>query len=644
MDDNRRILIVDDNRSIHEDFRKVLCPHTSAAMDDLAELESGLFDAAQMVSRTLDEDLIYQVDSAYQGQEGLALVEAAELEGRPYALVFMDVRMPPGWDGIETIDRIWQRHPFIEMVICTAYSDYAWDDIVKKLGKTDKLLFLTKPFDAVTVKQMALTLTKKWNLGKQARNYIEDLEREVAQRTEQLQILLEEVNAKNTALLDVNRELEKAALHDILTDLPNRALFNDRLDHAVKIAKRDNHIFSVLMMDVNKFKEVNDTYGHLTGDTVLHEVGRRIASVLRVSDTVARLGGDEFAAILRGTDTVGAVTAARKIQVAMQSPIIIDERVMEVSTSVGIALFPLHAKNANNLLRFADAAMYQAKDEGTGFAIFDEHRAATRDDMAHLCHDLEHAIKASELQLAYQPVIDLKTGSVCGIEALARWHHPHRGWVTPQVFIDLAEQHGLINGLTLWVADAALTQTAALHAQGWPLHCSINLSARNFLDPNLSGILEGLMRRHGITPSNVTLEITESMMLIDPERARTVLATLDKAGVGISIDDFGTGYSSLVYLKKLPVNELKIDKIFVMDMAMDADNRVIVHSTIEMAHLLGLTVVAEGVETEEALDLLKGFGCDRVQGYFLAEPMFAPQLLEWLRVTPYAMQNKGASS
>ena len=271
---NTRILIVDDNQSIHDDFKKVLCVENSHMQEELADLEAALFGSGTSKrTRTVpaSETVKYEIDSAFQGKEALDMIAKAEAEGRPYSMAFMDVRMPPGWDGIESIMRIWEKYPHIEMVLCTAYSDYSWEDIHARLGNTDKLLFLRKPFDAIAVQQMALSLIKKWNLGKQARDYTETLEEEVLERTRQIQNVLSELETKNQQLEESNKALEHAALHDSLTGLPNRALFNDRLDQAIRTTERENTSFALVILDVDKFKDINDNNGHLFGDKVLIE-------------------------------------------------------------------------------------------------------------------------------------------------------------------------------------------------------------------------------------------------------------------------------------------------------------------------------------------------------------------------------------
>jgi len=373
MEYNKRILIVDDNESIHNDFRKVLVHEVNEDHADLDELEAELFgDEKNDEAITGDQNVAYEVDSAFQGQEALKMVDKAEEEGRPYALIFMDVRMPPGWDGIETIGRIWVKHPYLEMVLCTAYSDYTWDDIVERLGCTDKLLFLRKPFDSVAVQQMALSLIKKFNLGEQARYYVNNLEREVQQRTLQLQDLLHEMESKNAQLSSTNDELKHAALHDSLTGLPNRILFHDRLEQAIKLSKRNNAKFGVALLDLNNFKEINDTQGHLVGDHVLNTVSERINSVLRSSDTVARLGGDEFAFVLPTVDRESPEIVAKKILDAIAEPIVDDQLTINTSGSIGVSLYPDHGSDNDTIIGKADAAMYAAKRKGGGIATYDE--------------------------------------------------------------------------------------------------------------------------------------------------------------------------------------------------------------------------------------------------------------------------------
>ena len=642
MQKNNRILVIDDNKSIHEDFRKVLCSRAEEGHhQEVSDLEDELFGDDESEDKGTENFTIdYEVDSAYQGQEALQMIQKAEDEGRPYALAFMDVRMPPGWDGVETISRIWLKFPYIEMVLCTAYSDYTWDEIVTKLGATDKLLFLRKPFDAIAVQQMALTLIKKWNLGNQARNYVRELEVEVNERTQQLKKILAELEVKNDELLSTNEALKHVALHDSLTKLPNRALFNDRLSHSIEVAAREDSKFAVFIIDVDKFKQINDTLGHLTGDAVLFEVGERLSVTLRSSDTISRLGGDEFALILPKINDDAPEFLANKIIESLKPPVIFGEHSVDVNVSIGIAVFPDHGDNAESLLKHSDSAMYYAKQNNSGFAMFDSSEESKRLDKAKLITDLKLALDEEALHLNYQPIIDLRSNKVIGVEALARWNHSVRGLIPPDEFIPLAEKKGLIQKLSAWVFNEAIKQCSEWHKKGVHLKISINLSPRNFLDPDLPRDIKASLKKWNLDPQWVRLEITESMTMAQPEKAFEIISSLNKLGLEISIDDFGTGYSSLSYLRKLPVNEIKIDRIFVMDMETDENNKIIVKSTINLAHDLGMAVVAEGVESNQTLEMLSDMGCDRAQGYHMCKPQSASEISEWLTNSDWQVEEK----
>lgn len=629
---NCRILIVDDNESIHNDYRKILLPQQAGLNDKLESLEASLFGNAQQ-SPGDAAHIDYEVDFAHQGEQALEMAQAAAHEGRPYAMCFVDVRMPPGWDGIQTIARIWQELPYTEMVICTAYSDYSWDDIITALGSTDHLLFIGKPFDATAIKQMALSLVTKWNLGNDARNYVAHLEQEVNERTAQLQGLLRELNQKN-------KELEQLALHDTLTGLSNRVLFNDRLSHSVERAQRNKHRFAVMMMDLNRFKDVNDTYGHHVGDCLLREVGARLRNVLRGSDTVARLGGDEFAVILYDTAPDACDIIAKKIEHDMLLPASIDGHIITASASVGIAMYPEHGNDPETLLRRADTAMYAAKRSNRGYVVFDPHDDAHSVDRVQLVNELDAAIRDNGLMLYYQPIINLETHRIGGVEALARWNHAARGLILPLDFIPLAEQKGLIQPLTKWVLETAIVQCVQWHRAGAQIEMSVNLSTRNFMDPTLPHHIENCLKKHHLEPHWLTLEITEGMTISNPDRALEIMHTIDDMGIRLSVDDFGTGYSSLAYLMKLPVKEVKIDRSFVMGLADGRNNRAIVQSTIDLVHSLGMKAVGEGIESEKILKILIEMGCDKVQGYYLCTPQSASEISTWLHDSPWGVGDK----
>ncbi|MDC4205015.1 MAG: EAL domain-containing protein [Candidatus Manganitrophus sp.] len=438
------------------------------------------------------------------------------------------------------------------------------------------------------------------------------------------------------------RAVQHLAYYDTLTDLPNRTLLQDRLQQAILAAKRDKKTLALLVMDLDRFKEINNILGHHYGDLVLQQVGPRLREVLRESDTVARLGGDEFAVLLLSIGLDGAILTAEKILRHFLTPFVVDCLSLEVGTSIGISLFPEHGDDANTLLRRADMAMYEAKQQSTGYAVYSPQHERHNSSHLILMGDLRHAIDRNELFLQYQPKIDLRNRSIIGVEALVRWQHPSRGTVPPDQFIPLSEQGGLIKPLTLWVLKAALSQCHAWHQAGLKLSVAVNLSARNLQDPQLPDQVARLLQAYDLGPGWLHLEITESVIMADPTRAMEILNQLSKMEVHLSIDDFGTGYSSLGYLKKLPVDEIKIDKSFVKEMAVEKDDAMIVRSTIDLAHNLGLKVVAEGIETQEIYDRLVALGCDAAQGYYISRPVSPADLLGWLADSPWASK-KSAS-
>jgi diguanylate cyclase (GGDEF)-like protein len=425
---------------------------------------------------------------------------------------------------------------------------------------------------------------------------------------------------------------EHQAFHDALTDLPNRTLFHDRVGQALSVARREHIPSAVMIMDLDRFKEVNDTLGHASGDELLKQTGVRLRAALRESDTVARLGGDEFGVLLpKVVDSAAAVAVARKLRNALEEPFTIHGLALQIEASVGIALYPEHGEDVHSLLQRADVAMYVAKEHPGGCEVYARERDDYSPDRLTLLTELRRAIDRGELVLHYQPKADLRTNEVHGVEALVRWSHPNRGLIRPDEFIPLAQKTGVIVPLTFFVLNEAVRQCRTWQLEGLDLHVSVNLSARNLLDVHLPDTVGELLARWEVSPSLLELEITESTILADPIRAMHVLSRLSGMGVRLAIDDFGTGYSSLAYLKRLPVDELKIDKSFVQGMEEDENDAVIVRSTIDLGRNLGLRVVAEGVETAEAWRQLAALGCDVAQGYYLSRPVPAAELAAWLR-------------
>ena len=425
---------------------------------------------------------------------------------------------------------------------------------------------------------------------------------------------------------------EHQALHDSLTDLPNRTLFHDRVRQALAAARREHVPAAVMIMDLDRFKEVNDTLGHASGDELLKQVGLRLRRTLSESDTVARLGGDEFGVLLpKVLDAEAAGAVARKLRTTLEEPFTIHGLALRMEASIGIALFPEHGPDVQGLLQRADVAMYVAKEHPSGCEVYTRERDEYSPDRLTLMTELRRAIDRGQLVLHYQPKADLRTGEINGVEALVRWDHPERGMIPPDEFIPPAQKTGVIAPLTLFVLDEALRQCRTWTLQGMELCVAVNLSTRNLLDVHLPDTVGELLTRWEVPPRLLELEITESTILADPVRAMQILSRLDEMGVRIAIDDFGTGYSSLAYLKRLPVDELKIDKSFILGMDDSENDAVIVRSTIDLGRNLGLRVVAEGVETQRAWNHLVSLGCDVAQGYFLSRPVPAEQLTQWLR-------------
>jgi diguanylate cyclase (GGDEF)-like protein/PAS domain S-box-containing protein len=427
-------------------------------------------------------------------------------------------------------------------------------------------------------------------------------------------------------------ELERLALHDALTALPNRTLLNDRIDMAINTAKRGGLSMAVLLLDLDRFKDVNDTLGHEVGDLLLTEVGPRLQRPLREVDTVARLGGDEFAVLLPGpTDLATACRVAERLVDALKHPFAIQDLFLEVGVSIGVALYPEHGQTGRELLQHADVAMYAAKRGQTGFVVYSAEADTNSVRQLTLTGQLRRAIENEQMTLEFQPKIDARTAEVAGVEALTRWQHPELGSIPPGEFIHSAEQTGLIKPLTLWVMKAALSELRRWTRQGHQFGVAVNLSVKSLQDPELPDVIRGLLRSWDQRPERLTFEITESALMADPAAALEVLERIAAIGCKLSLDDFGTGYSSLAYLQKLPINELKIDRSFVVAMTRDDNAAVIVRSVVKLAKGLGLSVVAEGVESEDAFRSLRALGCDQVQGYWFGPAMTGDELLSWLR-------------
>ena len=430
-------------------------------------------------------------------------------------------------------------------------------------------------------------------------------------------------------LVSLAHQLEHQAMYDSLTDLPNRALLDDRLGQAVTVGNREKTVFALLMIDLDSFKEINDTLGHYAGDTLLKEVSARFTLALRESDTVARFGGDEFAILLHGVTEVQAMDIARKMIGLIRRPYLLDQQSVRLGASIGVAQFPEHGKDASELLQHADVAMYAAKKRGDDVGIYSPELDRHSFLEMSLKNDLLDGIEKREFVVYFQPKLDLRTGRISAAEALVRWEHPRSGLLGPDLFISLAERSGFIGPLT----DLVLEQVGKVFCSdlrtGDKLRIAVNLSPVSLRDDALPARIEALLEKVGWSPRHLDLEITESAILQSPRQAGEILMAMKSMGVGIAIDDFGTGYSSLSNLKQLPVTELKIDRSFISHMMTDSNDFAIVSATLRMAHDLGLKVTAEGVENKIVATRLIEMGCDTLQGYLLGKPMPWDEFLAW---------------
>ena len=735
-DGPRRVLVIDDNRGIHEDFAKTLA--RSADRAELLDLEAELFGAEDARAA---QPMQFEVTFADQGEEGARLVAEAIADGRPFSLAFVDMRMPPGWDGVRTIKRIWEIDPSLQCVICTAYSDYSWEDILRELGISDSLLLLRKPFDAAEVCQLACALTEKWHLARRAHLKLDQLHAMVEEQTQQLadsearyalasagandglwdwtfateavfyaprwssligmpatpllagldhwlsRVHPDDVDEFRTAFAllrkgseeqlwveyrilhedgqyrwmlcrgalqrdndgtptraagsqtDItNRKVAEAQLrhdaqHDALTGLPNRVFLNDRIERCLVRQRRDPLFrFAVLFIDLDRFKVINDSLGHVVGDALLVGLSKRLAGSVRANDLVerfdgrvGRLGGDEFVVLLEGleADSDAETVAARLIRNAAE-PIDAAGHVVRASLSIGIALGTASYERVEDVLRDADTALYRAKANGRGrYEVFTSELHVAAMDRWRLETDLRDAVAACSFELYYQPVVDLKTGSVEHFEALIRWRHPTRGLVSPADFIPLAEESGLIVPLGHWVLREACRQAKAWRQEGVNTPIAINVASQQFVQMSFVDDVRVALAESELDASALRVEVTESSAM-DP-RAADSCARLTALGILIYLDDFGTGYSSLSYLTRIPIHALKIDRSFVSRMVAEPASVSIVRTILALAASLRMHVVAEGIETEAELELLRGMSCPSGQGYHWSKPLPAAE-------------------
>jgi diguanylate cyclase (GGDEF)-like protein/PAS domain S-box-containing protein len=432
---------------------------------------------------------------------------------------------------------------------------------------------------------------------------------------------------------EAEKLIHRMALQDSLTGLANRNLLKKRLDENLKTARRNKSSLAVMFLDLDNFKPVNDLYGHGVGDKLLQIVSERLLAAARETDTVARLGGDEFAIVLTNIDDVNAIsTIAERILGSIQEPVIIDDKTLQIGTSIGVSFYPDDSLNPDELIRMADVALYKAKEAGRRtYRLYNAKMDSSAKQEKLIITELAQAIDNNDLHLYYQPQVDSKSLEIVGVEALIRWLHPQRGMVPPKSFISSAESSGLIHPIGQWVLDTACIQTKKWQDQGLPkFKICINISARQFQASEFLDTVKSAIKKSSLSPKYIELEITEGMVIDDTETMITKLQDLAALGISLSIDDFGTGYSSLAYLKRFPVDQLKIDQSFIHDILDNHDDAAITDAVIQLGHSIGMTVVGEGVETTAQVKLLREKGCDILQGYYFSRPIPQDDFPEWV--------------
>ncbi len=612
-----RILVIDDEASIHTAYLSILRP-ASAANTSLMAAEEALFGerpSAKAANRTS-----FEVDTATQGERGLELLKAAIAEGRPYKMAFVDMRMPPGWNGIETVKNLWNVDPDLEVVISTAYSDTPWDEVVEELGQTHKLLLLRKPFDSAEVWQMADSLSQKRTRDEKACEYQSELAK---------------TNMSLSREVQARQSIEGLLKFDSLTQLPNRVLLYERIEMCIERAKLDPQSqYAVIFIDIDDFKMINDTYGHAMGDFLLVEVANRLKSCVRSmghsirtrGDIPARLGGDEFVLLLDNPQSAqNMLSIANRIQELMRQPITLGGRVISSSISLGCAIGTKEHLFPDDALRDADAALYQAKANGKGqICVFDDSIRQSVITRKKLRNDLKSAIHENQIRLVYQPVISLESGIPEGFEALARWWHPTLGVISPTLFIPIAEESGCIHEIGYWVLRESCQQLMVWRQQ-FPsltdLSISVNVSTRQLAEHQFAHTLGEILQEIGLPGEYLNVELTESVFIENVAMVCQQLDSIRKLGVKLHLDDFGTGYSSLSTFHTLPVDAIKIDRSFVTNMLLNGQVANIVNAIQQMASNRNLRVIAEGIETKDQLSQLQALGCQSGQGFYLSRPV-----------------------
>lgn len=733
-----RIIIIDDNPKIHQDVIKVLAPAMDSDYEQsFVELEERLFDN-QSEPKKVDLPN-FQFETAQQGQEGLKKIKKAYDENNPFALAFVDVRMPSGWDGMETITNIWKVDSNIQVIICTAFSDYSLEETIDQLGISDNYLILKKPFDSMALRQLAYAMTRKWVLAKEQQKYTENLKKKVFEKSlsleQSLSLFRATIESSKDALLvfDLNdkiidynhcllqlfnipneiietkeahllenyilpkiknhknatstfsllndkasmmskdvaylkdgrvlecysqpyllnnelvgrvwtfhdiseqvhleQELEYQALHDSLTNLPNRLLLHDRIAEAISLAKRHNNLFGLLFFDLDRFKLINDSFGHNYGDELLKKVAKRLSGLIRKSDTFSRLGGDEFVILIQElTAREDVIKLIQKIVSELKKPFIIAKKQITISISIGISIYPDDGEKVSTLLRKADAAMYLSKGSGGAtFNFYTEKLNKETKNKLKIENEIRKGLEKNEFFLMYQPQIHASSQTLLSVEALIRWQHPEKGVILPPDFIPIAEESQLIVELGEWVFREVCRQIVSWKESGLPLiRVAVNVAAQQLKQNNFDETIKSILEEYHVPPEYIDIEIKENVIVTHKDVLR-MIEKLKQSNVNVILDDFGTGNSGLNYLKQIQFDQIKIDQSFVSNISKSQSDETIIEAVITMANSMDLKVIAEGVENQEQLDFLTKKGCELIQGFLYSAPIFPEKLAGYFK-------------
>lgn len=642
-----RVLVVDDTKSIHDDFNRIFSQYSKPEKHD--ELEDFLFDKKRETSKN-DYLKNITIKSSYSGEDGIRLVKQSIADNNEFSVAIIDVRMPGGIDGIEAASEIFKIDKNIQIVICSAYNDYSWDQMIDILSFNDRWVILKKPFDVIEARQMAVSLCQKWVL-------LKEMKTQIADQTKQLEEQIARLKSAKNKIYDL-------AYYDTVTQLPNRLFFNELLKQCMLDANKSRTLLGLLFIDLDNFKKINDSFGHQTGDKVLKLVASRLSEFVRSSDvvsrfvdvenndklqfnlnydyeliTASRFGGDEFTVLLRNFSSENdLLSAANRILGSISDkPFIIDGVSHDLTASIGLSIYPLDDDDAGKILKNADIAMYHAKNSGKNTVVI--HNEALNKRVIQK-NKIERAIPNglanNEFFLVYQPKISLVNKKIIGCEALIRWNHPKEGVLIPADFIPTAEESQLIVEIDKYVINEVCKQLKKW--QDIPLLnkllTSINLSAKFFHQKDASSIIINTLADYQVCASRLELEITETCLINSSEQVISCVTELNDSlqeKLSVAIDDFGVGYSSLNYLCDLPIDTVKIDKSFIQKMNSDASAHSIVHSVIKLSHTLNYHVVAEGVECDTVLEELQTMGCDQIQGFLFAQPLLPEQFVEFIQ-------------